>query len=92
MTAVTLLGHITIDEELRTGACSVCEMSLRMPFPMRGPIHSSDMLASFAVAHAAHDRHGVPSGLTPTGRVSKSAAPIVRALMTELVAKQEAKP
>ena len=81
MSAITLLGHITIDEERRTGNCSICEMSISMPQPMRGPIGSSDMLASFAVAHATHDKHGWPSGLTPTGRVSKQAAPIVRALL-----------
>ena len=91
MTAITLLGCLTIDEERGDAECSRCGMGVNASGLTSGWIQQADMLASFVVAHATHDKNGFPSGLTPTGRPSKRAQPTIHALMVELASKR-AKP
>lgn len=73
MSAIPVLPHVTVDEEARKADCSICKVGMTMPGVTFGPIQASDMLASFVVQHAVHDKRGVPSGLTAAGNATKAA-------------------
>ena len=75
--AITIPRHVAIDEAKREAFCAMCGMGMTMPQDGFGPIPTSKMLASFAVLHATHSRHGKPEGLTKTGRISKRAARVL---------------
>jgi len=66
------LSHITIDEPKGTADCAVCQTGITAPASFGG-IPRANMLSSFLVQHSVHTKTGTPSGLTQTGRPTKSA-------------------
>ena len=84
MTAARVPGlpdHLLVDEAGHTAGCTVCGMSVVLPYGRFGPIAATDMLAAFVFGHAVHDRSGMPNGLTATGKPRKAAAAVVEAAM-----------
>jgi hypothetical protein len=65
------LSHIAINEAEGKADCSVCQIGVTAP-PSFGGVPRANMLAAFVVQHSVH-KDKRPTGLTPTGRASKSA-------------------
>ena len=78
-----LPDHITVDESKGAAECATCGVSVHLPTGKFGHIRAVDMLATFIVHHAVHDRKGHASGLTKTGRATKAAMAALAAPTSE---------